>query len=135
MTKSPKGFILYEGIASELDPSNSYVFPILRADENAYSINTKTGEFYSYGEKIKLVNGYQARNNRRVVISGSSSLCSDRFYFLSDPVHNNPLGSPNATFCQDMLNWNFQRTGVLKYENIRHERVKLLILEIRWRQP
>jgi oligosaccharyltransferase complex subunit beta len=124
VTKAPKGFILYEGIAMEVDPVNSYVFPILKADENSYSINTRTGEFYNYGEKIKLVNGYQARNNRRVVISGSMSLCSNKFYFLSDQQHSDPLNSPNAKFCQDMLNWNFQRSGVLKYENIRHERVK-----------
>jgi oligosaccharyltransferase complex subunit beta len=124
VTKSPKGFILYEGIAMELDPVNSYVFPILKADENAYSINAKDDQYYNYGEKIKLVNGYQARNNRRVVISGSISLCSNRFYFLSDPQHKDPLESPNAKFCQDMLNWNLQRTGVLKYENIRHERVR-----------
>ena len=30
------------------------------------------------------------------------------------------LDSPNAVFCQDILNWNFQRTGILKYENVRH---------------
>jgi hypothetical protein len=30
-----------------------------------------------------------------------------------------------------MLNWNFQRTGVLKYENIRHSKVLLSNLETR----
>lgn len=127
VTKSPKGFILYEGIGMDIDQDNQYVFPILRADENAYSVNWKTGAVFNNGEKIKLVNAYQGRNNRRVVISGSISICSNHFYFLSAVNGSNPLKSPNANFCQDMLNWNFQKKGVLKFENIRHHRVKILI--------
>lgn len=122
VTKLPKGYILYEGIAQEIDPHNQYVFPILRADENSYSINSRTGEFYNNGDRIKLISGYQARNNRRVVISGSTSVCSDKFYYLSS-TDGKVENSPNALFCQDLLNWNFQRTGVLKYDNIRHQRV------------
>ena len=123
VSKLPKGFILYEGIGMDIDLHNQYVFPILKADENAYSFKTETGEIFSNGEKIKLVTGYQARNNRRVVITGSINLCSDRFYILSSADGTNPSTSPNSVFCQDMLNWNFQRSGVIKYENIRHQRV------------
>jgi oligosaccharyltransferase complex subunit beta len=123
VTKLPKNFILYEGIGMDIDVHNQYVFTVLKADENSYSINTVTGKFYSNGEKIKLVNAYQGRNNRRVVISGSTALCSNKLFFLSSQDGTNPTGSPNANFCQDMLNWNFQRSGVLKYENIRHQRV------------
>lgn len=136
ITKLPKTFILYEGIGMELDSHNQYVFPILKADENSYSINNKSGRVYSNGERIKLVSAYQGRNNRRVVISGSTSLCSNKLYFLSSNDGVSPLNSSNAMFCQDILNWNFQRSGVLKYENIRHQRVstkwdiKNLILNI-----
>jgi len=122
VTKLPKGFILYEGIATDIDINNNYLFTILKADENSYSINTKTGQYFANGYKIKLVNAYQGRNNRRVVISGSSSLCSNKLYFLSSLDGTNPLQSPNALFCQDILNWNFQRSGVLRYDNIRHQR-------------
>ena len=82
VSKRAKGFILYEGIAMEIDAHNQYLFPILKADDNSYSVNTKTGMYYGFGERIKLVNGYQARNNRRVVISGSTALCSNRLYIL-----------------------------------------------------
>ena len=52
---------------------------------------------------------------------GSTDICSDKFYYLSMNAENKSmLESPNALFCQDILNWNFQRTGVLKYENVRH---------------
>jgi oligosaccharyltransferase complex subunit beta len=126
VTKLPKNFILFEGIGMDVDVHNQYVFPVLKADENAYSVNTKTGRFYANGEKIKLVSAYQGRNNRRVVVSGSTALCSNKFYFLSSGEGVKPTASPNANFCQDILNWNFQRSGVLKFENIRHQRVSLI---------
>ena len=127
VSKLPKNFILYEGIGMDIDSHNQYVFPILKADENSYSINTQTGRFYGNGEKIKLVNAYQGRNNRRVVISGSTALCSNKFYFLSAADGSDARHSPNAMFCQDFVNWNFQRSGVLKFENIRHQRVRINI--------
>ena len=93
----PNGYILYKGIGMD------------------------SGEVYSNGEHIKLVNGYQARNNKRIVVLGSTEICSDKFYYLSMTEDNKSmLESPNAVFCQDILNWNFQRTGVLKFENARH---------------
>ena len=117
--RTPKNFILFEGIGQEIDPSNNYLFNIMKANENTYSKGIKSNEYFNNGEKIKFVNGYQGRNNRRITISGSINLCSNKFYYLSS-LDN----SPNANFCQDISNWNFQRTGVLKYENIRHQRVK-----------
>lgn len=123
VSRSPKNFILFEGIGMEIDPHNQYLFTILKADENSYSINSKTGAVYNNGDKIKLVNAYQARNNRRIVIAGSVNMCSDRFYFLSSNDGSSPLNSPNALFCNDIVSWNFQRSGVLKYENIKHQRV------------
>ena len=82
LNKLPKNYILYEGIGHEADHDSTYLNTILRADESCYSINTKTGQFYNFGEKIRLVSIYQARNNRRVIMSGSTSLCSNKFYHL-----------------------------------------------------
>ena len=119
--KKPNGYILYKGIAMDLDPQNKYVFPILSGDKNSYSVSRNTGEVYSNGEHIKLVTGYQTRNNQRVVVLGSTEICSDKFYYLSMSEDNKSmLDSPNAVFCKDILNWNFQRTGVLKFTNVKH---------------
>ena len=119
--RNPKGYILYKGIGMDLDPQNKYVFPILRGDKNSYSVSKNTGEVYSNGEHIKLVTGYQARNNKRVVVLGSTEVCSDKFYYLSMGEENKSmLESPNAVFCKDVLNWNFQKTGVLKFTNVKH---------------
>lgn len=119
---NPSGYILYEGIGLDVDPHNQYLFSILKADENSYSVNSESGLYYNFGDKIKLVTGYQGRNNKRVTITGSASLCSNKFYYLSDFENAGPQNSPNAIFCNDLINWNFQRTGVLKYENVRHHR-------------
>ena len=128
--KKPKGYILYKGIGMDLDPQNKYVFPILSGDKNSYSVSKSTGEVFSNGEHIKLVNGYQARNNKRVVVLGSTEICSDKFYYLSmGEVNKSMLEAPNAIFCQDILNWNFQRTGVLKFTNVKHNNNKGETLE------
>jgi len=58
----------------------------------------------------------------RVVISGSTSLCSNKFYFLSTINGSKPISAPNAEFCNEIILWNFQRTGVLRYDNIKHQR-------------
>jgi oligosaccharyltransferase complex subunit beta len=122
---SPKGYILYKGIGMDLDPQNKYVFPILSGDKNSYSVSKNTGEVYSNGEHLKLVTGYQTRNNKRVVVLGSMDVCSDKFYYLSMTEDNKSMEeSPNYKFCQDLLNWNFQRTGVLKFENVKHNNNK-----------
>jgi len=115
-------YILYEGIGMETDPHNNYIFSALRADDNTYSVNSKSGLYYSFGNKIKLVAAYQGRNNKRVTITGSSKLCSNEFYFLSSVNEQGPLNSANAIFCNDLIMWNFERSGVLKYKNERHQR-------------
>ena len=106
----------------DIDPQNNFVFPILKAGENAYSINLKNDNIYSNGNHIKLVSAYQAINNRRIVISGNTNFYSNKFYYLSNKDYNSNK-SPNEEFCQNLLEWNFQITGVLKFENIRHRRI------------
>lgn len=120
--RHPNNYILYEGIGLEADSHNNYLFTALRAEDNTYSVNSNNGLYYNFGEKIKLVAAYQGKNNKRVTISGSSSLCSNKFYFLSSIDGTDPLNSPNAQFCHDLIFWNTQKTGVLKYENVRHQR-------------
>lgn len=56
-------------------------------------------------------------------MSGSLNMCSNRFYRLSSVDGTDPLNSSNAKYCMELLNWNFQRSGVLKYENIKHQKV------------
>ncbi len=66
------------GVAQLIDPSNQYVFPILRAEQSTFSHNAdKNTVAKTSGSSIALVSGYQTRGNQRVAISGSLSLCSN----------------------------------------------------------
>lgn len=58
------------------------------------------------------------------MINGSFNMCSDKFYYLSLNDNSGLLeSSPNAVFCQDLINWNFQRNGVIRYDNVKHQNV------------
>ena len=65
------------------------------------------------GEQLVLVSGFQTRYNNRATVSGSLKMCSDQFLALSED---------NLRFCEQLLNWNFQRSGVLRTSNLRHNK-------------
>jgi oligosaccharyltransferase complex subunit beta len=72
--------IAFSGIGQVLDPNNQFVFPILRAEPTTFSFNEEknSGDISkTSGEALTLVSGYQTRNNQRVSISGSLSMCSN----------------------------------------------------------
>jgi hypothetical protein len=70
--------IEFSGVGQILDSSNQYLFPILRAESSTFSFNEEKGEVArASGDAITLVSGYQTRNNQRVSISVSLSMCSD----------------------------------------------------------
>ena len=114
------GNIAYKGIGSVLDQSNRYVFPILRGESTTMSMTDiePTDEVSTIsnvsGEQLTLVAGYQSRYNNRATISGSLHMCSDEFILLN--------GSVNQKFCEQLLNWNFQRSGILKTTHLRHNK-------------
>jgi oligosaccharyltransferase complex subunit beta len=99
-----------------VDTTNPYVFPILRASESSYSFNTESTaeELESKnisGSQLSLVSGYQSRNNHRAVISGSIDMCSDELMGSSPD---------NEKFCQQLINWAMQESGVLRSTGLRH---------------
>jgi hypothetical protein len=72
--------IAFSGVGQLLDANNQYLFPILRAEPTTFSYNQEknSGEYSkNSGEALTLVSGYQTRNNQRVSISGSLSMCSN----------------------------------------------------------
>lgn len=50
--------IVYSGVGLRLDPKNYFAFPLLKASENAFSVDEK-GKVISEGASITLVAGYQ----------------------------------------------------------------------------
>jgi hypothetical protein len=76
--------IAFSGVGQVLDPSNKFVFPILRAEQSTFSFNQDKNEISKVsGEALTLVSGYQTRKNQRVAVSGSLGLCSNNNMLLT----------------------------------------------------
>jgi len=75
--------ILFRGVGARLTGKNPLAVSVLSGEKTAFSYNLKTDYVdkthpASMGSKTVLVSALQARNNARVVFSGSIDLFSDR---------------------------------------------------------
>ncbi|XP_057814963.2 dolichyl-diphosphooligosaccharide--protein glycosyltransferase 48 kDa subunit [Cryptomeria japonica] len=121
--------VLFRGIAHSLNPSNSLVLKILSASPSAYSANPKA-ELSSppvlIGSSISLVSVVQARNNARILISGSLDLFSNKYMkskvkrFGSSTEY---AKSGNEQFVSELCKWVFHERGHLKAVNVKHHKI------------
>ncbi|XP_050366703.1 dolichyl-diphosphooligosaccharide--protein glycosyltransferase 48 kDa subunit [Argentina anserina] len=121
--------VLFKGIGHTINSENSLVLKVLSASPSAYSANpiSKLSSPPSLtGSSISLVSVVQARNNARVMISGSLSMFSDRFFRSkvqkagSADKHEK---SANEQFVTELSKWVFHERGHLKAVNVRHHKV------------
>ncbi|GMH02745.1 hypothetical protein Nepgr_004584 [Nepenthes gracilis] len=121
--------VLFRGIAHSVNPVNNLVLKVLSASPSAYSANPKTKLLNApmmTGSAISLVSVVQARNNARILISGSLSMFSDRFFRSevqkagSSTRHEK---SGNEQFLTELSKWIFHERGHLKAVNVRHHKV------------
>lgn len=121
--------LLYQGTGLIADADNSLVLRLLTADSSAYSYNphNPVKEYpHAVGRNTLLIAALQARNNARVVISGS-------IYFFSDEAFTSPvqksLGgekyekSGNEEVAKAIAQWVFKENGVLRVSAVHHHRV------------
>jgi len=130
-TKLDRPVLFEDGVGAVIDSksNNMNVFPILRGSPGSFSFNKgaedrkQTGPYS--GNQLTLVAGYQTRYNQRVVVSGSLKMCSNQAMLATrDPKKGNLISSsPNYQLCTEMVEWNLQERGVLKVENVRHQKV------------
>ncbi|XP_057456372.1 dolichyl-diphosphooligosaccharide--protein glycosyltransferase 48 kDa subunit [Lotus japonicus] len=120
--------VLFQGIGHSLNPSNSLVLKVLSASPTAYSANPKsklTSPPSLTGSSISLVSVVQARNNARVLISGSLSLFSNRFFRSGVQKAGSPTKhdkSGNEQFLTELSKWVFHERGHLKAVNVQHHK-------------
>ncbi|XP_028174016.1 dolichyl-diphosphooligosaccharide--protein glycosyltransferase 48 kDa subunit [Ostrinia furnacalis] len=121
--------LLFEGTGLILDKDNSLVLPILTADSTAYSYNPKSQvkEYpHAVGRKTVLIAALQARNNARIVFSGS-------LFFFSDEAFNSPVSkvhsdklksdtSGNKALAASLSAWAFGERGRLRVRRVHHQR-------------
>lgn len=121
--------VLFRGIAHSLNAANSLVLKVLSASPSAYSSNPSSNQSQPpslTGSAIALVSVVQARNNARILISGSLDMFSNRLF--SSPVQkagstHKFAKSGNKQFVTELSKWVFHERGHLKAVNIRHHKV------------
>ncbi|EFA09462.2 Dolichyl-diphosphooligosaccharide--protein glycosyltransferase 48 kDa subunit-like Protein [Tribolium castaneum] len=121
--------LIYQGTGILADPDNPLVLPLLTADSTAYSYvpDQPIKEYpHAVGKDTVLIAGLQARNNARVVFSGSLSFFSDEFF--TSPVAKSRGGlksdtSGNRDVAIAISQWVFKEHGQLRVRSVKHSKV------------
>ncbi|XP_044732580.1 dolichyl-diphosphooligosaccharide--protein glycosyltransferase 48 kDa subunit isoform X2 [Chrysoperla carnea] len=122
--------LLYQGTGILADPENPLVLPLLTADSTAYSYipNVPLKEYpHAVGKNVVLIAALQARNNARVVFSGSLDFFSDEYFTSS--VQNVQVTktvypkSGNEEVAVAISQWVFKEHGVLRVSSVKHHKV------------
>ncbi|XP_058443540.1 dolichyl-diphosphooligosaccharide--protein glycosyltransferase 48 kDa subunit [Malaya genurostris] len=126
--KKGVGPLLYRGTGLLADKENPLVLQLLTADSSAYSYNPDTPikEYpHAVGKGTLLIAALQARNNARVVFSGS-------LYFFSDEAFLSPVQrgqdsklhqkSGNQDVATAVSKWVFGENGVIRVRSVQHHK-------------
>ncbi|GER50391.1 glycosyltransferase 48 kDa subunit-like protein [Striga asiatica] len=123
--------VLFRGIGHSINPANNLVLKVLSASSAAYSANPKSMLSSAptlTGSGISLVSIVQARNNARILISGSLSMFSNRFFrsgVQKAGTASKHEKSGNEQFLTELSKWVFHERGHLKAVNVKHHKAGL----------
>lgn len=121
--------VLFRGIGHSISPANNFALKVLSASPAAYSVNLNSklsNPSTLTGSAISLVSVVQARNNARILISGSLSLFSNRFFQSGVQKAGDSFKhakSGNEQFVTELSKWIFHERGHLKAVNVKHHKV------------
>ncbi|KAK6159437.1 hypothetical protein DH2020_006751 [Rehmannia glutinosa] len=121
--------VLFKGIGHSINPANNLVLTVLSASPAAYSANPKSklsNPPTLTGSAISLVSIVQARNNARILISGSLSMFSNRFFrsgVQKAGTTSKHEKCGNEQFLTELSKWVFHESGHLKAVNVKHHKV------------
>ncbi|XP_004024875.3 dolichyl-diphosphooligosaccharide--protein glycosyltransferase 48 kDa subunit [Gorilla gorilla gorilla] len=128
--KSSLNPILFRGVGMVADPDNPLVLDILTGSSTSYSFfpdKPITQYPHAVGKNTLLIAGLQARNNARVIFSGSLDFFSDSFF--NSAVQKAAPGSQrysqtgNYELAVALSRWVFKEEGVLRVGPVSHHRV------------
>ncbi|XP_054285673.1 dolichyl-diphosphooligosaccharide--protein glycosyltransferase 48 kDa subunit-like [Macrosteles quadrilineatus] len=122
--------LLYKGTGLITDQRNPLVLQLLTADSTAYSypVDKPIKQYpHAVGKDTLLIAALQARNNARVVFSGS-------LYFFSDEAFTSPVQkaqgggkawevSGNRQVAEALSRWLLKENGVLRVKSVAHRPV------------
>ncbi|KAM4611062.1 dolichyl-diphosphooligosaccharide--protein glycosyltransferase 48 kDa subunit [Polymixia lowei] len=122
--------ILFKGVGMVADPDNPLVLDILTGSSTSYSFfpDRPISQYpHAVGKNTLLIAGLQARNNARVVFSGSLQFFSDAFF--NSAVQKATPGSQrhdltgNMELAEALSRWVFKEAGVLRVGAVSHHPV------------
>lgn len=119
--------MLYRGTGLLADTNNPLILKLLTASGSAYTFSTKrpVKEYpHSVGHNSLLIAGIQARNNARVIFSGSLYFFSDEAFTSNYQIHGKTQSSlsGNKDAAEAFSKWAFGETGRLRVASIEHHR-------------
>jgi oligosaccharyltransferase complex subunit beta len=106
--------VVFHGIGHSIEDNNILAVKLLKGNPSTYSASPNRDAIESSGEKTLLVTAIQARNNARVLISGSIEMFSNSFFSNSN--------AGNELFCNEISKWAFGESGVLRFRDILHHK-------------
>jgi len=119
--------VLFRGIGQDIEEDSALIFPLLSGSSTSYSasVGEAVRDLFVAGKKTVLVSGLQARNNARVIFSGSLELFSDKFFnsAVQKSADGNKQHSGNQEFAKQITQWALQEKGVIRAKNPVHHRV------------
>ncbi|BFU25627.1 dolichyl-diphosphooligosaccharide-protein glycotransferase, putative [Entamoeba histolytica HM-1:IMSS-B] len=114
--------ILFSGIGLYLPPS-PFTSSLLKA-QNSASTSLFPNVSFAQETNITLVASLQARNNARIIVSGSSLLFSNiAFDSVIEHPSLNLIKSDNKKFTENIIDWVLQRRCVIRMKNIHWEKI------------
>ncbi|GAB1223632.1 hypothetical protein ENUP19_0156G0037 [Entamoeba nuttalli] len=114
--------ILFSGIGLYLPPS-PFTSSLLKAQDSA-STSLFPNVSFAQETNITLVASLQARNNARIIVSGSSLLFSNiAFDSVIEHPSLNLIKSDNKKFTENIIDWVLQRRCVIRMKNIHWEKI------------
>jgi len=120
-----KAPVLFRGVGQDIEEDSELLFPLLTGYATTYSHSPSkpVKELHVAGKKTTLVTALQARNNARVIFSGSLELFGDAFInskvrkFSPDGKEIKFDKSGNADFVKQVTSWVLQERGLLRVKS------------------
>lgn len=117
--------VLYRGIGIALEDTNPLVCPVVWGNPSAYSYfpdESVAAPPVVAGQSVVLVAAAQARNNARMIFTGSIDMFSDEFFQRRTQRPGDKASAPsgNLQLTTEMAQWLSKDRGVLRYSNVTH---------------
>jgi len=118
--------VVFRGVGVTVEGDNVLALPILTGASSTYSavpnkeIPSSSSSLANAGKALGLITAVQARNNARVIVSGSLDFFSDAFF--AHTLEGTGKGVGNKVVALEMSKWGLGERGILRASNVTHHR-------------